>query len=118
VVCKAWNPHQSKLTGPLEEWLRKEVEIVKRRVLRGRSLIAVLVRNGGNLNQEEVARGAMVDRSVISRAENGAAISDYLFAHIVDACGGIRILNNLIDELRSARDWLISRKHSDHLLYA
>ncbi len=78
----------------------------------------VLMRNGGNLTQEDTAIGANVDRSVISRCENGANIPDWLFAILLDVCGGVELINDLIEQLRSARDWLIAHQRANRLLYA
>jgi len=91
---------------------------MKRGVLRGKNLVEALIRAGSGHTQESLAQSIGVDRSVISRLENGANVPDELLLTIIDVCGGLRLIDMLIDQLRAAHDWYVSRQRVGPLLYA
>ncbi|WP_245783887.1 helix-turn-helix domain-containing protein [Alicyclobacillus macrosporangiidus] len=89
------------------------------KVKRGmKAVVARALRGAANLTQDEEAAAVNVHRTVISRVENGAPMSDDLFDAIIGACGGAPFIDWLIDLLQAAKEWHQTRRRIGPLLYA
>jgi len=60
---------------------------------------------------------AHVDRSQVSRLENGQS-SVELYATLLEVCGGIPLIDWMIDQLTALREWYLTNEKLGPVLYA
>lgn len=77
-----------------------------------------IVRVAAGLTQEQVAQKKHMDRATLSRIESGSFIPQMpLFETLVEACGGVRRIDWLIEQLKRLREQMLMPS-SGQLLHA
>ncbi|MCL6443431.1 MAG: helix-turn-helix transcriptional regulator [Alicyclobacillus sp.] len=89
-----------------------------KRAIKRRVILAVL-REASELKQQELADRLFVDRNVVSRAELGYTnVSTDFLVDWVEACGGTKLIDWLIDHLRALRNLVDAWSNTNHIAYA
>lgn len=81
-------------------------------------IILRLLREASGMTQTELAEEIGADRFWVGRVEKGADIDHESLRRWVDACGGVEMLDWLIDHLRALRRYIKLLTDTDYRAYA
>ncbi|WP_008340795.1 helix-turn-helix domain-containing protein [Alicyclobacillus sendaiensis] len=81
-------------------------------------IILRLLREAAGLSQVELGMEIGADRNVVSRIEAGQDIDPQTLQRWVDVCGGMEMLDWLIEHMRALRRYLHLLTRTDYHAYA
>ncbi|MCL6599535.1 MAG: helix-turn-helix transcriptional regulator [Alicyclobacillus macrosporangiidus] len=81
-------------------------------------LILKLLREAAGLTQNDLAAAIPTDRYTIGRIEKGQRVDHDLLVAWVNACGGAKLIDWLIDHLRALREYVELLTNTDYRAYA
>ncbi|SIS88989.1 helix-turn-helix domain-containing protein [Alicyclobacillus vulcanalis] len=81
-------------------------------------LILRLLREAAGMSQTEIAMELGGDRFWVSRVENGGHIEPETVKRWVSVCGGVELIDWLIDHLRALKDYVRLLTDTDYYAFA